>query len=61
MSKKKHREFEIAASVVVKDDDECTVRVQKILDEETPETLLYCVESTCRVHAWLGGFVYSTT
>ncbi len=47
VSKKKHREFDKAASVVVKDDDECTVRVQKVLDEETQETLLYC-HSTMR-------------
>ncbi len=42
VSKKKHREFDKASSVVVKEDDECTVRVQKIIDEETEETLLYC-------------------
>jgi len=47
VSKKKHREFDKAASVVVKDDGECTVRVQKVLDEETQETLLYC-HSTMR-------------
>jgi len=47
VSKKKHREFDKAASVVVKEDDECTVRVQKVFDEETQETLLYC-HSTMR-------------
>jgi len=47
VSKKKHREFDKAASVVVKKDDECTVRVQKVFDEDTQETLLYC-HSTMR-------------
>ena len=42
VSRKKHREFDEASSVVVKQDDECTVRVQKVFDEETQETLLYC-------------------
>jgi len=47
VSRKKHREFDETASVVVKKDDECTVRVQKVFDEETQETLLYC-HSTMR-------------
>jgi len=42
VSRKKHREFDEASSVVVKEDNECTVRVEKIFDEETQETLLYC-------------------
>ena len=42
VSRKKHREFDAASSVVVKKDDECTVRVQKVFDEQTGETLLYC-------------------
>jgi len=42
VSKKKHREFDETSSVIVKKDDECTVKVQKILDEKTQETLLYC-------------------
>lgn len=42
VSRKKHREFDEASSVVVKRDDECTVRAQKVFDEETQETLLYC-------------------
>ena len=42
VSRKKHREFDEASSVVVKKDDECTVRVQKVFDEERQETLLYC-------------------
>jgi transposase len=42
VSRKRHREFDEESSVVVKMDDECTVRVQKVFDEETQETLLYC-------------------
>jgi len=42
VSRKKHREFDETSSIVVKRDDECTVRVQKVFDEETQETLLYC-------------------
>jgi transposase len=45
VSRKKHREFDEASSVVVKQDNECTVRVEKIFDEETQETLLYCHSS----------------
>ena len=47
VSRKKHREFDKASSIVVKKDAECTVRVQKVFDEETQETLLYC-HSTMR-------------
>lgn len=42
VSRKKHREFDEALAVVVKKDDECTVRAHKAFDEETQETLLYC-------------------
>ena len=42
VSRKKHREFDEVSSVIVKNDDECTVRAQKVFDEETQETLLYC-------------------
>lgn len=47
VSRKKHREFDKALSIVVKKDAECTVRAQKVFDEETQETLLYC-HSTMR-------------
>lgn len=47
VSRKKHREFDKDASVVVKEDVECTVRAQKVFNEETQETLLYC-HSTMR-------------
>lgn len=42
VSKKKHRQFDETSSVVVKKDDEYTVKVQKVFDEERQETLLYC-------------------
>jgi len=42
VSRKKHRQFDESQSVVVKKDDDCTVRVQKVCDEQTGETLLYC-------------------
>jgi len=42
VSRKKHREFDKNSSVVVKQDAECTVKVQKVFDEGTKETLLYC-------------------
>ncbi len=47
VSRKKHREFDEASSIVVKEDAVCTVRAQKVFDEETQETLLYC-HSTMR-------------
>ena len=45
VSRKRHREFDETSSIVVKKDAECTVRVQKVFDEETQETLLYCHSS----------------
>jgi len=45
VSRKRHREFDEESSVVVKMDAECTVRAQKVFDEETQETLLYCHSS----------------
>ena len=47
VSRKRHREFDESASVVVKKDQDCTVRVQKKLYKETGEILLYC-HSTMR-------------
>ncbi len=47
VSRKKHREFDESSSVVVKHDDNCTVKAQKVFDEDTKETLLYC-HSTMR-------------
>jgi transposase len=45
--RKKHREFDETLSVIVKKDDECTVKAQKLFDEKTQETLFYC-HSTMR-------------
>jgi transposase len=42
VSRKKHREFDESASVIVKEDEEYTVRMQKVIDEDTQEALLYC-------------------
>lgn len=47
VSRKKHREFDESVAVVVKEEKDCTVKVQKVFDEETQETLLYC-HSTMR-------------
>ena len=40
VSRKKHREFDEALSVVVKKDDECTVRAQKVFNKETLECIV---------------------
>ncbi len=45
VSRKKHREFDESDATVVKEDAECTVKVQKVIDDETGETLLYCHSS----------------
>ncbi len=45
VSRKKHREFDESESTIVKQDAECTVKVQKVIDKETGETLLYCHSS----------------
>ena len=42
VSRKHHREFNEDESVVVKEDNDCTVKVQKIIDSENDEVLLYC-------------------
>jgi len=45
VSRKKHREFDESESTIVKLDEECTVKVQKIIDEDSGEALLYCHSS----------------
>jgi len=45
VSRKKHREFDESQSTIVKQDAECTVKVQKVIDENTGETILYCHSS----------------
>lgn len=42
VSRKHHREFDDNAAVVVKQDDDCTVKAQKVIDLENDEVLLYC-------------------
>ena len=45
VSRKKHREFDESESTIVKQEEAYTVKVQKVIDEETGETLLYCHSS----------------
>jgi len=42
VSRKHHREFNEDEAVVVKQDNDCTVKVQKVIDSENDEVLLYC-------------------
>ena len=42
VSRKKHREFDEHQAVVVKDDHDYTVKVQKVHNPDTGETLLHC-------------------
>lgn len=42
VSRKHHLEFNEDIAVVVKQDNNCTVKVQKIVDSENDEVLLYC-------------------
>jgi len=44
VSRKRYREFDEESSVVVKKDDESTVRVQKVFNEEAQEVFLFAVE-----------------
>ena len=45
VSRKHYREFNEDEAVVVKQDNECTVKVQKVIDLENDEVLLYCHSS----------------
>jgi len=42
VSRKRHREFDETSAVVVKEEKEYRVKVQKVFDEDAGETLLYC-------------------
>lgn len=42
VSRKRHREFDEDQSYIVKKEDNCIVRAQKVIDSNTGETLLYC-------------------
>jgi len=45
VSRKRHKEFNVDKAVIVKQDDDCTVKVQKVVDSENNEVLLYCHSS----------------
>ncbi len=45
VSRKRHREFDEDQSYIVKEDEYCTVKAQKVIDSNTGETLLYCHSS----------------
>jgi transposase len=42
VSRKRHRQFDEDNAVVVKQDKNCTVKAQKVIDPENNEVLLYC-------------------
>ncbi len=42
VSRKRHREFDEDEAVVVKQEQDCTVKAQKVVDSENNEVLLYC-------------------
>jgi transposase len=42
VSRKRHREFDEDQSCIVKNQNNCTVKAQKVMDSKTGETLLYC-------------------
>lgn len=42
ISRKRHRQFNDDNAVVAKQDDDCTVKAQKVIDPENNEVLLYC-------------------
>jgi transposase len=42
VSRKRHRQFDEEEAVVVKQDNDCTVKAQKVIDPENNEVLLYC-------------------
>jgi transposase len=42
VSRKRHRQFDEDDAVVVKQDKDCTVKAQKVIDLENNEVLLYC-------------------
>lgn len=42
VSRKRHRQFNETKAVVVKQDQDCTVKAQRVIDPENNEVLLYC-------------------
>jgi len=47
VSRKRHREFDEDEAVLVKQDQDCTVKAQKVIDSENDEVLLYCHSTQC--------------
>lgn len=60
VSRKKHREFDESEPTIVKQDAECTVKVQKVIDDETGEILLYCHSSQREKKERAIGALFST-
>ncbi len=60
VSRKKHREFDESESTIVKEDAECTVKVQKVIDDESGEILLYCHSSQREKKERAIGVLFST-
>jgi transposase len=42
VSRKRHRQFNEDEAIIVKQDKNCTVKAQKVIDSENDEVLLYC-------------------
>jgi transposase len=42
VSRKRHRQFNENEAIIVKQDKNCTVKAQKVIDSENDEVLLYC-------------------
>ena len=45
VSRKHHRQFDEDKAVIVKQDNDCTVKVQRVIDPDNDEVLLYCHSS----------------
>jgi transposase len=45
VSRKHHRQFDEDKAVIVKQDNDCTVKVQRVIDSDNDEVLLYCHSS----------------
>ncbi|ACN15716.1 putative transposase [Desulforapulum autotrophicum HRM2] len=47
VSRKRHRQFNDDETVVVEQDEDCTVKAQKVIDSKTDEVLLYSNSIQC--------------
>jgi len=45
VSRKRHREFNEDESVIIREEKQCTIKAQKVIDVENDEVLLYCHSS----------------